>query len=86
MTVWQFLTTSIPLTDERDVMARIGQRFLLCTGPYALIAVGLSKIGYEGLLDSWMDLFLMLIPFLGGAVDWARLKRLREAARASGAS
>jgi len=74
MTVWQWLTKSRPLEDERDIMARIGFRFIWCTGPYFLLAFIFSRFGSPLLLLSWSALFFLSIPFIGGVIDWRRLK------------
>ncbi len=75
MTVPYWLTKSIPLDNERDMMARIGLRFLCCTGPYFLIAIILYAFGRPSmLLSMWLGLFFLLIPFVGGVIDWYRLK------------
>jgi hypothetical protein len=78
MSFWRILTTEIPLDEERDVMARIGLRFIWCTGPFFLLAILLSSFGYSRTLLSGSALFIVLIPIVGGAIDWNRLKGRRE--------
>lgn len=73
MNVWQSLTKTFPLEDERDLMARIGVRFVWGTGPYFLVALLLSMFGYDNLLRPWLSLWILAIPFLGGVIDWRRL-------------
>ncbi len=43
MSAWKWLTQKLPLEDDRDIMARIGFRFIWCTGPYFLVAVVMSR-------------------------------------------
>jgi hypothetical protein len=74
MTIWQWLTKRILLEDERDIMARIGFRFIWCTGPYFFLALVLSAFGKSKMLLSWPAFFFLAIPFIGGLVDWYRLK------------
>jgi hypothetical protein len=73
MNVWQSLTKPLLLEDGRDVLARIGQRFVWCTGPYFLAALILSIFGDNKLLSPWLSLWILAIPFLGGVIDWRRL-------------
>ncbi len=75
MDVWQRLTYKLPLEDERDIMARIGFRFMWCTGPYFLVAVIVSTYRGNTLFTSWPELFVLAIPFIGGVVDWYRLNQ-----------
>jgi hypothetical protein len=73
--VWQRLTKKLPLEDDRDIMARIGFRFIWFTGPYFLVAVILSTFGSSKLFTLWPALFILAIPCIGGVIDWCRLKR-----------
>ena len=84
MTVWQWFTKKLPLEDQRDVMARIGFRFLWCTGPYFLLAVILSAFDMTAMLSPSLALVVLAIPIIGGVIDWRRLKRRVE--RAPGAA
>ena len=74
MNVWQWLAKKLPLENDRDIMARIGFRFIWCTGPYFLVAILLSIFGSSTLFTSWPSMFILAIPFVGGVVDWYRLK------------
>ena len=79
MNTWQSLTKKLPLEDGRDVMARIGVRFVWCTGPYFLIALILSMLGNSSLLASSVALWILAIPFLGGIIDCRRLNSRKRA-------
>jgi hypothetical protein len=74
MTRWQWLTKRILLEDERDIMARVGVRFIWCTGPYFFLAIVFSTFGKTAMLSPWPAFFFLAIPFIGGIVDWYRLK------------
>ncbi len=74
MTLWQMLCSVPPLVDERDVMARIGFRFLWCTGPYFIVAAALSAFGNAALLANPAAFFMAAIPVLGGLHDWRRIR------------
>ncbi len=74
MNIWRWLTKKLPLEDNSDIMARVGFRFLWCTGPYFLVAIVLFRFGSGTLLASRLSMFILAIPFIGGVVDWHRLK------------
>jgi hypothetical protein len=84
MTVWQWLTKKLPLEDKRDVMARVGVRFLWCTGPYFLLAFILSALDINVMLSPALAVVILSIPIIGGVADWCRLKRRLQ--RAPGAA
>jgi hypothetical protein len=83
VTKLQLIFMELPIQDERDVLARIGQRFAVCTGPYFLLALILSKFGHDGMLRSLVALLMIAIPFLGGVIDWRWLKSSRKDATLS---
>ncbi len=81
MNFWQVLTKTVPLEEERDILARIGLRFLWCTGPYFLFVIiwfAFVTNRNSPLTELWPSLFFLAIPFLGGLNDWRRLKRQVE--------
>ena len=80
MTVWQSLTKKFPLEDDRDIMARIGFRFIWCTGPFFLLVFILSAFGITAMSSPWLALPILSVPFIGGVIDWRRLKRRPERA------
>ena len=74
MTIWQGLTKTLPLNDEHDVLARIGFRFVWCTGPYFLVAYALSAFGDRTMLLHPASFFVLALPLAGGLLDWCRLR------------
>jgi hypothetical protein len=83
MTVWQWLTKTLPLENERDVMARIGFRFIWCTVPYFLLMFVLSAFGITVLFSPALALMILFLPIIGGVADWRRLQRRRGRAAVS---
>jgi len=82
MSIWKLITKNYTLEDDRDVMARIGLRFVLCTGPYFLLATIAASLGSSVFFALWPALFVLAIPFAGGIVDWYRInKRVERAER-----
>ena len=75
MNTWKWLTKKYPLENSRDIMARIGVRFVWCTGPYFLFAIVIATLGDNRLFTSWLTLFMLAIPFVGGLIDSYRLSR-----------
>jgi len=75
MNAWHSLTQKLPLEDDRDVFARVGFRFIWCTGPYLILAIVFSLFGNNRLLTIWPLAWMVAIPWLGGAVDYWRLKK-----------
>ena len=76
MNFWQFLGKQMPLNDIPDVYARIGARFVWCTGPYLVFALTLSAFGNNRVIQCWGTYFACLIPLVGGIIDSWRLRRL----------
>ena len=74
MSFWKSFSKQLPLNDSRDVLARIGVRFVWCTGPFLLIAMTLSAFGNSGMLLSPWSFFIHLIPIVGGIIDWTRIR------------
>lgn len=79
MTLRQWLTTSPPLENERDAMARVGFRFLWCTAPYFLLSLLSMAFGYDQLLQSQWAIIMVGIPLIGGLADWRQLKQPAKA-------
>lgn len=76
MRYWQaFFKPMFPLTDTRDVYARVGVRFAWCTGPYLFTAMILCARGNSSMLTSPHAFFIYSIPMLGGTLDWFRLRQ-----------
>ena len=73
MTYLKSSSNNHSLRDHRDVMARIGIRFVWCTGPYFLVAVIAANFGISTFFNLWPALFMLAIPFAGGLVDLYRL-------------
>jgi hypothetical protein len=69
--LWDAMT-HVPLRDERDLLARVGVRYLCCTGPYFVLLwiIGLWRDKSELSLGM---LAFGCIPLLGALVDWHRL-------------
>jgi len=57
MSIWKLITKNYTLEDDRDVMARIGLRFVLCTGPYFLLATIAASLGSSVFFALWPALF-----------------------------
>lgn len=76
MTLWQWLTIAPSLNNNRDLMARIGYRFLWCTAPYFIAISVLDSLGFGSVLNTPMTLFIFAIPLLGGLMDLCRLKKV----------
>ena len=74
MNVWQWVAKKLSIEDDRDILARVGFRFIWCTGPYFLVAGILSVFGSSKMYAPWPALFIVSIPFMGGIIDWYRLK------------
>ena len=72
MNVFKSLT---PIEDNRHVLARVGLRFIFCTGPYFLTAIIAQSFGSDRLFAMWPALFMLAIPFTGGLLDWFRLHK-----------
>ena len=70
-------TRQLPLENNRDVLARVGFRFLWATAPYFVFAY-LLKIGpfADGgsSLQRFLAAFIFVIPILGGLLDSWRLR------------
>jgi hypothetical protein len=75
MTVWHWLTKKLPLDDDRDVMARIGFRYVWCTLPYFAAALGMAAFGVTTLLLSPLSVVPLVVPIAGGILDWWRVRR-----------
>ena len=67
MNVWQWLTKKLPIEDDRDILARVGFRFIWCTGPYFLVAGILSFFGSSKIYAPWPALFFI------ASRSWAEL-------------
>lgn len=70
-------TRQLPLESHRDVLARIGSRFIWATAPYFVLAYVL-RIGpfgdrAEDASQRLISAFIFLVPIIGGALDWWRL-------------
>lgn len=71
MSAWRLLTATLPLQDHRDVLARIAQRYLLCTAPFFLFIFAVNALGLARNWSSSPMAFLMIvIPLAGGVCDW----------------
>lgn len=75
MTYWHWLTKKLPLLNDRDVLARMGFRFMWCTGLYFVVAWILAAFGHMTLLVNPGALMIIAIPFAGGMLDWHRVHR-----------
>lgn len=73
MRIWKWLTKKYPLHDDRDVMARIGVRFLSCTAPYLVYVMTSTALGHEVSLLTPFSAVAVLMPLAGGLLDWCRL-------------
>jgi hypothetical protein len=74
MSFWQTMK-SLPLEDNRDILARIGMRCVCCTLPYFVFVYALNAFGFESPLTSPMSMWIVAIPIIGGVVDWFRIHR-----------
>jgi hypothetical protein len=86
MRIWKWLTKTYPLHDDKDVMARIGVRFLWCTAPYFVCAMTWAALRHEWLILNPVSAFAFLVPLVGGLLDWCRLpsKRVQAASPDAG--
>ncbi len=75
MSSWVNFTTFIPLHDTRDLLARMAQRYLLCSLPYFCLSYAMRAFGSSGWNVSLTSLFIMAVPFLGGLSDLRKLKQ-----------
>lgn len=75
-----YWTGRLPLEDRRDVLARVGFRFLWVTVPYFGMAwfFGLDPFGPPRPLLGLSATFLVIsIPLIGGLIDWCRVQSRR---------
>ena len=73
---WEWWTRKLPLENGRDVLARVGFRFLWAIAPYFAVT-WLFGIGPFGSVTQptqrVLGVFIFMIPVLGGALDWFRV-------------
>jgi hypothetical protein len=70
----EWWTKQLPLEDNRDVLARVGFRFLWTTVPICIIAYPFLKNPAFAVMR-FLAVFSFLIPIAGGLVDWFRIRR-----------
>jgi hypothetical protein len=72
----EWWTRRLPLENDRDVLARIGFRFIWATAPYFAVTdlLGIGPFGDHGQgFQRFVTAFIFAIPILGGALDWLRV-------------
>ncbi len=63
-----------PLEDIEDLLARAAVRALWGIGPYFVLALVLSSLGYDRLIKSWVSVIPLAVLYLGVILDWLRLR------------
>lgn len=74
----------LPLEDKRDILARIGVRFLWATAPFFVLSflAGIGPFGEDPQQwDRVLSALIFLMPVIGGLWDWLRLQLRARAAR-----
>ncbi|HEX8523875.1 MAG TPA: hypothetical protein VF669_16595 [Tepidisphaeraceae bacterium] len=75
MGLWQSMTTTIPLVNSRDVLARIGVRCVWCTLPYFAFILAWAVFDPSRSVATPLSFFMLALPILGGLLDSYRIKR-----------